>query len=70
MKETPERIRIRALVVARMNLFEEYRQEYLDLDKGDEDGAHVWAMAAGAMRGLLNEIDRGVSVRDLLDKRP
>ena len=70
MKETPEHIRIRALVVARMNLFEERRQEYLDLDQRDEHGAHAYAMAASAMRGLLDEIDRGVSVHDLLDKRP
>lgn len=64
---TQERARIRALVVARMNLFREYQQEYEDT--GDDDSAHAWVLAQKGMRGLLNEIDNGTSVADFPKRR-
>lgn len=58
-----ERMRIRALVVARMNCFKERAQEAADCD--DEDGAYGWTMAQNALYGLLLEIDGGLTVQDI-----
>lgn len=52
-----EQMRIRALVVARMNLFRGYMQK--EADRNNEESMHAWALAFNAMKGLLDEIDSG-----------
>jgi hypothetical protein len=62
-----ERARIRALVVARMNMFVACEQQYRD--EGDHDGAHAWSLAQKGMRGLLEEIDNGAIASDLIRRK-
>lgn len=61
-----ERMRIRALAVARMNEFSKNVQEREDC--GDEEGAHAWILARNAVRGLIQEIDEGLTLQELLKR--
>lgn len=59
----PEQIRIRALVVARLNYFRRAKEE--DEAHGDMDSARKWKLVELSMRGLLEEIDEGMTVSQM-----